>query len=106
MESVLTDKDLDDKLAKYMKEFHEKLVELESKLKEKVEKKEFDDKMNKFVLKNTETHNNLKAEKEHLKKLQAELNVEVERKIEDDLKFVSIVARHVDEKLEWVKGDV
>ena len=38
-ESVLTDRDLDNKLAKYMNRFHEKLVELDSKLKEKVKKK-------------------------------------------------------------------
>ena len=50
--------------------------------------------------------NNLKAEIEHLKKSLAELNVKVDRKIEDDVTFASIVARHVDEKLEWVKGDV
>ena len=104
MESVLIDKDLEEKISRYMKGIQEKLIELDSRLKEKIEKQEFDERMNKFVIKNTETINNLKLEIEQLKK---DLNKEVNTKMEDDeVTFASIVAKHVDEKLEWVKGDV
>ena len=68
MESVITDKDIEAKINKYMKDFNEKISELDNKLIDKLDKKEFDTKMETFKNKNSEIITNSKGELQELKR--------------------------------------
>ena len=62
MKSVLSDKDLETKISNYVKAINDKLADLEMKVSDKRDKKVFDLRIEKHVLKNTDTVNSLKAE--------------------------------------------
>ena len=48
MESLISDKDIEAKINKYMKDFNDKISELDNKLIDKLHKKKFDTRMEKF----------------------------------------------------------
>jgi hypothetical protein len=84
----------------------------------KMDRKEFEDRMSKFAAKNTEIINNLRIEIQDIKKINVDLEAkvskaieiklmdEIDKKIEEDVTWASVVARHVDERFESVKDDV
>ncbi len=128
MQSVLSDKELEEKILKYTMVLDERMLELETKLKDKADKKEvdermnrFDDRMNKMATKHNEIVTTLKAEIQEIRKNSNELEErikmmvskkvddELDKKLEDETTWASIVSRHVDQsvevKFENVKDD-
>ena len=96
-ESVISDKDIQAKINKYMKDFNNKISELDNKLIDKLDKKEFDIRMEKFKNKYSEIITNLKGELQELKmvfdNLHAKMNTNLIELFEKD------ISEFVDNKL-------
>ena len=67
MESVISDKELETKINVYIKALNERIIELEKMIAEKVDKKEFDNRIEKLTNKNSESMINMKSEIQKIK---------------------------------------
>ena len=121
MESVIFDKELETKINVYIKALNERIIELEKMIAEKVDKKEFDNRMEKFTNKNSESMINMKSEiqeikhsnqifqnnlVEKLKSFEIKMKQDIDEKINEDDTWAMVVSRSIDEKMLHVQSDM
>jgi hypothetical protein len=118
MESVMSDKDLEAKLNTYMDKFNQKMDELSKELKDKVDKKEFEDRISKHASKNNEVIGNLKAEISDLKKsdigIKSEMNdmkritndIETRLSVAIEAKLLDTIEKKIEEQSTSIKGSI
>ena len=113
MESVISDKDLEAKINMNTKALTQRFLDLENELTDKVDKKEYDNRMEKFTDKNLKTKSNMKLKIQEIKntnttfendlvevlKSLVKLKNDFEDKINEDATWAKVVSRSIDEIL-------